>query len=602
MATPYQAPACPVYSKPLSTHQNECPFCQKSFRRADVARRHARSCNARQGRPLPPQAKRGRKLRACNNCARVKVSCDSELPCHRCSARGIDCVYSSLCYDPSHRATFKPREVCKDDRPSFSFLLQASNPNHPSMDAIVAREPERTSEIPAWKQRETETVGWSSGTVDPRFLLFDLSDMLLDEPQDYGDTENNPLQFSGIFGPSTDSIDALSTRIVTLSNILQGLTTNKPHLGEGLDQSCQRGFFTTSHFQHVLVFFFRRRHYHQDTIHWPTFDPEKVSLHLLLAVVLTGTVYLQCLNQSSPSYINTPLLELAEKYVYKELKELSGQDVSPVTSQHMLEICQAAVLMNTLEGSANHIEARRRIASKRIPTLVATLRKSNMMSLKHEPGKSWQDFVHRETCIRVVTWTFMNDSLLGLFCNHPPIITSEEMTGDLPCPSDIWEADSSLVFQERSRYRLTRSYPSSCSEAIAGMLDEEWTPATRDSFGKLDHSDLFYLSSGLGRHIFHYRTSVVSPDYSKMLLRALDRWDSLWMDAFERIPEDERRWLGIGKHTPEVMALSRRTIELIESGEAKNTAYLQDIACYDTAVFHDFVQKYGQESPGTAKN
>ncbi|KAH7483348.1 hypothetical protein NW761_008137 [Fusarium oxysporum] len=87
-----------------------------------------------------------------------------------------------------------------------------------------------------------------------------------------------------------------------------------------------------------------------------------------------------------------------------------------------------------------------------------------------------------------------------------------------------------------------------------------------------------------------------------MLLRALDRWDSLWMDAFERIPEDERRWLGIGKHTPEVMALSRRTIELIESGEAKNSAYLQDIACYDTAVFHDFVQKYGQESPGTAKN
>ncbi|KAL9570363.1 hypothetical protein ACKAV7_005569 [Fusarium commune] len=82
-----------------------------------------------------------------------------------------------------------------------------------------------------------------------------------------------------------------------------------------------------------------------------------------------------------------------------------------------------------------------------------------------------------------------------------------------------------------------------------------------------------------------------------MLLRALDRWDALWTDAYEGIPKDERKWLGIGKHTPEVMSLSRRTIELIESGKAKESAYLQDIAFYDTAVFHDFVQKYGQESP-----
>ncbi|TXC10779.1 hypothetical protein FocTR4_00007478 [Fusarium oxysporum f. sp. cubense] len=171
---------------------------------------------------------------------------------------------------------------------SFELVITAhDNPTHPSMDAIVAREPERISEMPAWEQRET--VGWSSGTVDPRFLLFDLSDMLLDEPQDYGDTENNPLQFSGVFGPSTASHISLS-------------------------------------------------------------------------------------------------------------------------------------------------------------------------------------------------------------------------------------------------------------------------------------------------------------------------WDSLWADAYERIPKDERKWLGIGKHTPEVMALSRRTIELIESGEAKESAYLQDIAFYDMAVFHEFVQKYGQGSPSASKN
>ncbi|KAF4339055.1 hypothetical protein FBEOM_7056 [Fusarium beomiforme] len=592
MAAPCQANKCPVCNKTIATRQNECLFCQKPFRRADVARRHALSCKSREGRPLPPQAKRGRKLRACDNCSRVKASCDSELPCMRCSKRSIECNYSALCHDPSHRST--PVGIAKDERFSLSFLLQASNPVHHSMDVIVAEEPERTTEIPAWKRCEPETTNWDSGTIDPKFLLLDLSDMLLDEPQDYQDTVDNSLQFSGIFGPSNASVDTLSTRIAALSNILQDLAINKPHLKEGLNQSCERGFFTKSHFQNVLIFFFRRRHYHKDTIHWPTFDPDKVLLHLLLAVVLTGTVYLQCLDQSSPSFLTTSLLELAEKYIYKELKRLSDQDMNPVTSKHMVEIFQAAVLMNTLEGSANHIEARRRIASKRIPALVATLRKSGMMSLKHETGESWEEFIQQETCIRVVSWTFINDSLMALFCNHPPIMTAKEMTGYLPCPIDIWEADSSVTFQERLQNRLARSYPSSCSEAVAGILAEEWTPVIMETFARLDTSDLFYLCSALSRHIFHFRTSVVSPDYPKMLLRALSRWESLWENAFARITEDERRWLGISKHTPEVIALSRRTIEIIGSDEGKDSAYLQGIATYDTAVFHDFVQKYGQ--------
>lgn len=79
-----------------------------------------------------------------------------------------------------------------------------------------------------------------------------------------------------------------------------------------------------------------------------------------------------------------------------------------------------------------------------------------------------------------------------------------------------------------------------------------------------------------------------------MVLRALDRWDSLWTNAYERIPADERRWLGIVRHCYELIALSRRMIELSGTEEAEKSAYLQCVATYDTAVFHEFVQKYGQ--------
>ncbi|KAF5658991.1 hypothetical protein FHETE_9619 [Fusarium heterosporum] len=598
MASLEQFTECPTCTKPVATRQTQCPFCQKSFGRADVTRRHARSCRARGVRALPPQAKRGRKLRACDNCSKVKLSCDAGLPCTRCSSRHISCTYSAFCHDTSHHSLVKTaNEPPKDGRLKLSYLLQVTDPIHTSLDVIVATEPERTLEVPAWKHRESEMTGCVSGTVDPRFLLLNFSDMLLDEPQDYQEMSQDSLQFSSSFSTPVTSVDTLTARVASLSVILGGLTTNKPHLKEGFEETCQRGFFTTTHFQKALIFSFRWRHYHKAAIHWPTFGPDKITLHLLLAVVLTGTEYLQHLDRSSQSFLSAPLLELCEKYIFKELKRLSDLNITPVTSRHMLELCQAAVLMNSLEGGLNHIEGRRRVASKRIPSLVALLRKFEMTSLEHprQFDNTWEDFIHRETCIRVTKWTLINDSLMALLCNHPPGMTAREMTGNLPCSSDLWEAESSAIFEERAQTRTTKSYLSSCDEIVSGLLAEEWTTLLENYFKGLDTSDLSYAITGLMRHVFHCRTSVVSPDYSKMLLRALDRLDLLWVDAFERVPSEERRWLGIIRHTPEIVALSRRIIELGGTEEAKNSTYMQGVANYDTAVFHEFVQKYGHE-------
>ncbi|PTD01910.1 hypothetical protein FCULG_00010446 [Fusarium culmorum] len=386
------------------------------------------------------------------------------------------------------------------------------------MDVNVAAEPERTLEEPTWSRQESETTGWVPGTVDPKFLLLNLSDMLLDEPLDYESTKSD-LQFQSIFDPPS-ATNTLTTRIAALSSSLQSMATNKPHLKEELDYSFQRGFFTVSHFQNAFIIFFRRRHYHKPPIHWPTFDLDKIASHLLLAAVLTGTAYLQYLDRSSQNLLTASFLEVAEKYIFKEVKRLADQNITPLASRHMLEVCQAAVLMNSLEGSTNHIEGRRRIASKRIPTLLAVLRKAGIVGLKHEPHQGemdWDSFIHRETCIRVVSWTFVNDSLMSLM-----------------------------------------------------------------------------------RHVFHCRTSVVTPDYTAMVLRALDRWDCLWVNALARVPVDERRWLGIARHSPEVVAISRRTIELSRTKEAEDSAYLQCVATYDSAIFHEFVQKYGLRESATS--
>ncbi|KAF5234254.1 hypothetical protein FAUST_7714 [Fusarium austroamericanum] len=229
-------------------------------------------------------------------------------------------------------------ELPKDGRHSLSFLLQASDPSHNSMDVNVATEPERTLEEPTWSRQESETTGWVPGTVDPKFLLLNLSDMLLDEPLDYESTESD-VQFQSIFDPPS-ATNTLTTRVAALSISLQSMTTNKPHLKEELDYSFQRGFFTVSHFQNAFIIFFRRRHYHKPPIHWPTFDLDEIAPHLLLAAVLTGTAYLQYLDRSSQNPLTASLLEVAEKYIFKEVKRLADQNMTPLASRHMLEVVE----------------------------------------------------------------------------------------------------------------------------------------------------------------------------------------------------------------------------------------------------------------------
>ncbi|KAF5020901.1 hypothetical protein F66182_7053 [Fusarium sp. NRRL 66182] len=480
----------------------------------------------------------------------------------------------ALCHDPSHAAIVK--EPPKDDRLSLSFLLQSTDPKNTSMYITVAEEPERVSEAPAWKHGEPQTTNWVPGTVDPRCLLLDLSDMLLDEPQEFSDMNHNPLQFSGIFNTPATSVDALTARVASLADTLRSLATSKPRLKEGLDQSCQAGFFSTAHFQTSLIIFFRRRHYPKGAIHWPTFNPDRVALHLLLGAVLTGTSFLQQLDPSYCPLLTASLLELCETYVFDELEQLGDRGITPAMSSHMLEVYQSATLLVALQGSANDIAARQRVSIKWMPLLVTSLRRSGMVGLKHQsrPDEiTWDRFIYQETCIRVTTCAFVSDTYLTMFFNNPPLMAVKEMTGHLPCPFELWDADSSTAFQEKVQQNLKRSYPSSYTEAVSGLLAEEWVASTRASFGRLGTWDLLLLMSALYPVAFNCRI-----------------WSTLWKAAIERASPDERKWLGIARYAPEMAILLRKIVELSGTGEGRELAYLQCVASYDTADFHEFVR------------
>ncbi|TVY68415.1 Zinc finger protein 347 [Fusarium oxysporum f. sp. cubense] len=73
-----------------------CFFCGRLFSRADSARRHAKQCDQRAGRPIPTDVKRGRGPKACDRCALSKLACDTDEPCETCLSRGWRCSYDRV--------------------------------------------------------------------------------------------------------------------------------------------------------------------------------------------------------------------------------------------------------------------------------------------------------------------------------------------------------------------------------------------------------------------------------------------------------------------------------------------------------------------------
>jgi len=83
---------------------------------------------------------------------------------------------------------------------------------------------------------------------------------------------------------------------------------------------------------------------------------------------------------------------------------------------------------------------------------------------------------------------------------------------------------------------------------------------------------------------------------AQTLLRALDRWKSLWSRAIERVAPDKRQWLGVARHAPETAWLSRRIIEVSMAAQNKEVGYLRRVTTYDLKDFHEFIREYGATS------
>lgn len=80
---------------------------------------------------------------------------------------------------------------------------------------------------------------------------------------------------------------------------------------------------------------------------------------------------------------------------------------------------------------------------------------------------------------------------------------------------------------------------------------------------------------------------------ASVLLRALNRWESLWSVAIGQIIPKQQPWLGVAKHSPEFALISRRIVEVSNTDKQESSKYLQCTAEYSFQTFHEFILQYG---------
>jgi hypothetical protein len=79
---------------------------------------------------------------------------------------------------------------------------------------------------------------------------------------------------------------------------------------------------------------------------------------------------------------------------------------------------------------------------------------------------------------------------------------------------------------------------------------------------------------------------------SAKLLQTLGTWRYLWGRVMERIPHNQRKWLGVAKNVPDIEYLSRRIIEVAVSPKACSSRYLQRVPSCGTREIHEFIRDY----------
>lgn len=285
----------------------------------------------------------------------------------------------------------------------IQFLLAFTEPSsHGSTSLLVAtNEPENERNGIQLSKGQDE----SSNNLDYYNMLFwDHEDWtfnfqyVLSRESDAGSSDHDHLLLQ--------EIEANNAQELRLKDIVLQLTLMHDCMYEtGFDLLMAQDVFTASNMKEFVATYFEQLADYYPIIHRPSFDCTRVSLPLLLSIFLFGSL---CSVPQDAALSTRQFFDVSEEYIFNALRELTRDGKRIPDSDEELQILQAAFIMNIIQNGTNNETTRRRVRIHRHPSLVSSLRSSDILTAKRQEYSTlqennelkWHRFIHEEIRIR----------------------------------------------------------------------------------------------------------------------------------------------------------------------------------------------------------
>ncbi|KAL8364812.1 hypothetical protein RB595_003879 [Gaeumannomyces hyphopodioides] len=496
----------------------------------------------------------------------------------------------------------------KEKMAAAFFLLSLTNPKTESMVRALINEPRgsRDEELPMPMPMVTTSEicgGGGGGMTEADFLDLFLPPSGQQPPGILGDLAANGGLFANFgffpwsFGPQPMDLDdfyvmkpddaaaAQEAAIAAVVNALQETHDwfarseqgyddgGAPFGGRGRPAAAQA--LARPNVRAFVSNYFRNTHHDSPLLRRASFSVEAAAPELLLAVVLYGSLYSP---PTDGALSCRGLFHLAEKDDYA-----NGMQ----TTTRLHETLQAALIMHGLQNTINSAPVRRRN------------RAEEGEEAADESGAEarWAEFVHTEARIRIATWTLLADGQQSGIFHCPQFITTLEMTGDLPCLAELWDAPGPVEFW---RAVNVHGGPASCLRRGCSirvtveslMADDDDGGPERFPLRHLTLPDLQVLVFAIHGTIRSARFANLLPASAPVIVRAVSRWEVLWDRAARGFTPEKLSRRRLVRHSGELYWLAKKMLAVLVSGAAEDSGYFQGVPRDSLEELHAFLRRH----------
>ncbi|KAI6713996.1 hypothetical protein JHW43_003426 [Diplocarpon mali] len=579
-----------------------CRFCAKTFKRrwvepvqlrrrrtartdhrgcSDVLRDHFGRCERRGSSAIPSSLERGRKRHACDECSRLKIKCDTQVPCQKCAEFGRICVKTRNSAPASASSTDEaktppgcPTPDIASDRNSIGFLL-----NCPSENDFMREFPQSTIQSPRSTPRQLPGPTSPEEAYHPRMpapLSYgpaaqedNLEEFLNRlEFENFEQQTNNwqlPRENARLWSSDPDPtlIDwrALERRAAEIRGRLSYAAD--VHYHPLLPPAEVRGaieMITAETVAAHVKLYFQHWHKHAPMVHEATFSPITAALPLVLALMSLGGMYSQDAADVAQLKI---LLDTIEVCIYQtsgigeegdlpHRRSVTKED--DLSQQMQLEELQGAYLVIVLQHWTGNPTARTRVRQQRFTRVVQIFRDLDVITLQHSPTceiadqASFRTWIRRESLVRTATITIMLDHAFGIFNNVSPRFQWAEF--DLPFPSDD-DFFRIATFDEMVAKSATPRYGVNIKTAFSVLFGAHDDLAVLRG-GKVTALDMQMLIHFLYTHVWSatFSNPLASlpgtsiPALTAPFRLAMRNWRTIWDEIKSAAPAEEWSKLG----------------------------------------------------------